>query len=459
MSGDIISLGRLVLVAPGMSLVSGAGDGSGPPPPPPPPPSGLANLSLFGHGQSNAQFANDYDGALLAMSQAVSAYLGATGTPARYSSPDTDVGGTAVYCGATGAQSYLAWGGDTAAAAAAAAYTTYGQGVLSYISSLTFEQREQIQALVIYWGETDSEFTDATGGLSYTDKPVYKAALLNDFAQIRAALGKTVGNCPVAIFGPPYGTSSGAAMVREAWAELSMDPANNLQWVIRQTYDSITRGDNWNPATGVETAGASNFGHRDAVDNVAFYRRGALAVARQIIAATGLPASTIPASLGAGIGPQITAAVLSGSTVTLTVQHDGGNDLVVPLLAAQGVGFMVLDGGTIPTAWNFIQATACVRVDATHLQLTLARAPTNPVAQCRLFYPFPAEFYAAQPLTEIGRGCAVTDNFGSISVPAQFDLNQIIGAGWRMNMPLCSPVTIAGSGSAASAEFGIPLSI
>ncbi len=461
----VVNLGRLLLAAPGVALRSatpstnggsgaGGGDGgsgnSG---------SGLSNIGLFGHGQSNAQFANDYDGALLAMSQAVAAYLTASGTATKYSSPDTDVGGTGVYCGYSGAQSYLIYGGDSVADAQAAQYSSFGAGMLAYIAGLTADQMSQIQSLIIYWGETDSEFTDSPGGLAYTDKPVYKAALQNDFGKIRAALGKTTANCSISIFGPPYGNASGASMVREAWSELSLDPSNNLNWVVRQTYDSITRGDNWSSITGVETAGTSpNVGHRDAADNVAFYRRGALAVARQVLASNGLSASIIPASLGSGIGPQITEAILSGASIILTVQHDGGNDLVVPLLAAEGVGFMVLDGGTVPTAWNFVQATACARLDATHLELTLARAPTNAAADCTLFYPFPAEFWTQQPLTEIGRGCAVTDNFGSVSVPSNFDLNQILGEGWRVNMPLCSPVTATGYGTNAVAQYGIPLS-
>jgi hypothetical protein len=456
----VITGGRLFLIAPGVPLesasgtttiVSGGGNTDTP--------SGLTNIALFGHGQSNAQFANDYDGALLEMAQAVSAYLEATGTAAKYSSPATDNGGTGVYCGFSGADSYLVWTADTVAAAQAAVYSSFGQAMMTYISTLTSDQMAQIQSLIVYWGETDSEFTDNTGGLAYTDKPVYKAALKNDFAQIRAALGKTAENCSISIFGPPYGNASGASMVREAWAEMALDPANNLNWIIRQTYDSITRGNNWNATTGVETTGTSpNDGHRDSADNVAFYRRGALAVARQVLANNGLSASLIPTPLGAGIGPQVIAAVLSGTTLTLTIQHDGGNDLVVPLLAQYGVGFWVLDGGTISTAWNFIQATACVRVDSTHLALTLARAPTNPVSECYLYYPFPAEFYSQQPLNEIGRGCAVTDNFGSVAVDVKFDLNQIIGQGWRVNMPLCSPVTINGDGANASALFGIALS-
>jgi hypothetical protein len=117
-----------------------------------------------------------------------------------------------------------------------------------------------------------------------------------------------------------------------------------------------------------------------------------------------------------------------------------------------------MDGGSITAPGPIIQAVACVRLDATHLQLTLANAPTNAASACRLFYPWPGEMWADQPLTEIGRGCAVTDNFGQIAVPAAYDLNQSLGFGWRVNMPLASPMTVTGSGAAASAAFGIALS-
>jgi hypothetical protein len=187
-----------------------------------------------------------------------------------------------------------------------------------------------------------------------------------------------------------------------------------------------------------------------------------------LTAKSAASAFVLPASLGTGIGPQIVAAKLSGATVVLTIQHDGGTDLVVPALSSphgtaaplpvQGVGFSVMDGGSIPAPGPIIQAIACVRLDATHLQLTLARAPTNEASACRLFYPWPGEMWADQPLTEIGRGCAITDNFGLIEVAAQCDLNQLLGAGWRVNMPLGSPMTMTGSGASASAEFGIALS-
>ena len=463
MTDNIVTGGRLLLVRPGLALTTAPATSGGAA-------SGLANLAVFGHGQSNAAYANDQDGALLATAQAVSAYLGATGTPAKFSGSATDVGGAGVYAGVAGWSSFLTYGGDSVAAAQAAAYNANGTGMLAMIAGMTAPQRAQTLAAIIYWGETDSALTAfaGSGGLGYADKPVYKAALLNDFGQIRAAFGKAAAQMPLALFGPPYGTSAGSAMVREAWAELAADAANNMVWAVPQTYDSITRGDVWNAATGVETIGTPNPGHRAAADNVAFYQRGALAVARAVLASNGLAASLLPSSLGAGTGPHIVAATLSGTTVVLTIRHDGGTDLVVPALSSpngtdaplpsQGVGFSVMDGGSIAAPGAIIKAVACVQLNATTLQLTLANAPTNAASACRLFYPWPGGYWADQPLTEIGRGCAITDNFGTVTVPANFDLNQLIGAGWRVNMPLASPVTVTGSDASASAEFGIALS-
>jgi hypothetical protein len=456
---NIVTGGRLLLARPGLALMTASATSGGVA-------SGLANVALFGHGQSNAAYANDQDGALLAMAQAVSAYLGAIGASAKFSGSATDVGGAGVYAGVAGWGSFLTYGGDSVVAAEAAAYGPDGTGMIPWIAALTGPEKAQTLAGIIYWGETDSALTafSGSGGLGYADKPVYKAALLNDIGQIRAAFGKISPEMPFGLFGPPYGTAAGSAMVREAWAELAAVPTNNLICAVPQTYDSITRGDVWNATTGVEVLGTPNPGHRDAVDNVAFYRRGALAMARAILASNGLAASLLPSSLGAGSGPQIVAATLSGAAVVLTIQHDGGTDLVVPTLAspngtdlalpAQGVGFSVMDGGSITAPGPIIQAIACARLDATHLQLTLARAPTNAAGACQLFYPWPGECWADQPLTEIGRGCAVTDNFGTVAVPANDDLNQLLGAGWRVNMPLGSPVTMTGS----SAAFGIALS-
>jgi hypothetical protein len=471
-TANLITGGRLLLLRPGLVLMTGddaasgdsgsGGSGSGGS-------SGLANIALFGHGQSNSVYANDQDGALLAMAQAVSSYLGATGTAAKYSGA-SDVGGAGVYAGVSGWGTFLTYTANTVQAAQAAAYNTNGTGMLAMIAALSDAEKTQTLGGIVYWGETDSALTafSGSGGLGYADKPVYKAALLNDFGQIRAAFGKSAAQMPLGLFGPPYGTAAGSAMVREAWVELAADAANNIVWAVPQTYDSVTRGNSWDSATGVETSVAASPGHRDAADNVAFYRRGALAMARAILASNGLSAALLPTSLGVGTGPRIVGATLSGATVVITIAHDGGTDLVVPSLSApngtdaplpaQGVGFSVMDGGSITSPGSIIQAISCVRADATHLHLTLASAPTHAAASCRLFYPWPGEYWTDQPLNEIGRGCAITDNFGTIALSAEYDLNQILGAGWRVNMPLGSPVTVTGSGSSAAATFGISLS-
>jgi len=466
---DITSLGRLVLAAPGVALQSGAvsvgssgGDGGGGP-------SGLADVTLLsGPGQSNAGYAETQDGAFLAMAQAVSFYLQSTGTPAVLTAwvnagqAGTEVSGIGVmeivtpslYGGAFLANA--AGASFSAASAASAALGSCGTGYAEYVAGLSGTQLGQIDALVSYWGENDS--------LEYgpTNKAVYKAALTNLLAQIRAMLGKSAAELPMIFFGPPYGLLPNyityPPALREAWAELGADAALNFCWAVRQSYDTISRNESWNAATGVASGGNTDGGHRSATDNVILFKRAALPAARAILRANGLPATLIPAALGSGLGPVVSDATLVGTDLSLTITHDGGNDLIVPLLASQGVGFALMDGGDTASPGNIIQAVSCVRVDATHLKVTLASAPVNPHPQCRLLYPWAGEYWTVQPDTEIGRSCAVTDNFATVSKPAGFDINAALGAGWAANMPLCSPVTVTGTGASASAAFGIALS-
>jgi hypothetical protein len=461
---DIISLGRLVMAAPGVALQSGAASsgtgGTG---------SGLGDITLLsGPGQSNAGYAATQDGALLAMAQATAFYLQAVGEPAILTSwvnqgqAGTEVSGIgvmeivtpALYAGAFLTNS--AGASFSAATAATAALGACGTGYSDYVAALSEAQIGRVNALVSYWGENDSlEFSPA-------DKAVYKAAIVNLLAQIRDLLGKTAVELPMLFFGPPYGLLPNyityPPALREAWAELDADPAQNFRWVVRQTYDTISRNELWNAATGVARGGNTDGGHRSATDNVILFKRAALPAARAILEANGLSAALIPAALGVGTGPAITDAALSGTDLMVTVTHDGGNDLVVPLLAAQGVGFSLMDGGTTASPGNMIQAISCARVDSAHLLVTLAEAPVSPHTQCRLMYPWAGEYWAVQPDTEIGRGCAVTDNFSTITKPAGYDINAALGNGWAADMPLGTPVTVTGSGLAAVAEFGIALS-
>ena len=185
--GNIITSGRLVLVRKGLVLTTAnttGATGSGGA-------SLLSNISLFGHGQSNAVYANDQDGALLDLAQAISAYLGGTGMAAKFSGL-LDVGGAGVYAGVSGwGSSPHLWRGPRPAASAAG-YTAEG-APYPLDHGADGSQKAQTLAGIIYWGETDSALTafSGSGGLGYADKPVYKAALLNDVGQIRGAFGKT----------------------------------------------------------------------------------------------------------------------------------------------------------------------------------------------------------------------------------------------------------------------------
>jgi hypothetical protein len=474
-ASDITSLGRVILATPGVVLRSastqiltntpsgggvdgGSGNANGGP-------SGLSDVTLLaGPGQSNAGYAETQDGAFTLLAQAVAFYLQAAGSYATLSAwvnagwAGTEVSGTGVMEIVTPAlygESFLSNSAGTdfsAATAANAALGACGTGYASYVAGLSGMQLGRINALVCYWGETDSlEYGPA-------DKAVYAAALTNLVAQVRGMLGKTAAEMPVIFFGPPYGLLPNyityPPTLREVWAEMDADPALNFNWAVRQTYDTISRNESWAASTGIASGGNTDGGHRSATDNVMLFKRAALPTARAILAANGLSAALIPASLGSGLGPRIVDAALSGVTLTLTIAHDGGTDLIVPLLASQGVGFSVMDGGSIASPGPIIQATSCTRVDATHLSLTLASALANANASCRLLYPWAGEYWAVQPDAEIGRGCAVTDNFATIVKPNNFDINTSLGVGWGANMPLQIPVTV----TSGVASYGIPLS-
>ena len=51
--------------------------------------------------------------------------------------------------------------------------------------------------------------------------------------------------------------------------------------------------------------------------------------------------------------------------LVVTVQHDGGTDLIVPAtLAATGQGWAVMDGGSVASPGAIVPATSCVRLNA-----------------------------------------------------------------------------------------------
>lgn len=74
-------------------------------------------------------------------------------------------------------------------------------------------------------------------------------------------------------------------------------------------------------------------------------------------------------SLTGTFGPQVTGAVLSGSDIDLTIEHDAGDDITVPTGAA--AMFHVEEDGTALTI------NSASRVDATTVRLNLGSSPTG----------------------------------------------------------------------------------
>jgi hypothetical protein len=217
-------------------------------------------------------------------------------------------------------------------------------------------------------------------------------------------------------------------MIRNEMPATSLLSAQNAVRAMPLTADSNPRGATWDPNTGLITAAGDN-NHLDATDNLRLGQVSAGPIARAVLASTGGDSLTAIPSGVPSVGPTITHAYRQSNTVIIvTVAHEAGTDLIVPLQAVTGVGWAVMDGGNEASPGTVRTATACARVDATHLQVTLGSALTSASSGCLLFYPYGN--------TWIYRGNAVTDNSASVERPAGWDIGADLGSFWDWNLPV-----------------------
>jgi hypothetical protein len=311
-----------------------------------------------------------------------------------------------------------------------------GLAVQGWIQSSTAAVDASDIAVILWaWSEDDST-------RQYGEKATYKAAATRFLSLERGMLSRSAASLPQVWWSAipfAYGNNDpGMQMQREVVAEMAADPAQNVTVVLPQTADSLPRGVGgpaltYDPAAGTWSGGDAL--HRDIADNQRFGRLAAPLAARAVLASAGGDTlNAIPAGVPSRGGPAVTHVYRqSGTTLVITIQHDGGADLIVPATqAATGIGWAVMDGGSAGSPGRIVSATACTRLSPTQLQITLAQPLVNPSAACRLFYPYGA--------ATIGRGNAVTDDLSTVAPPAGWDIAADLGSAWRLDMPVHVPM-------------------
>ena len=284
----------------------------------------------------------------------------------------------------------------------------------------------ELLAVVNLWTETDS------GNDPYSERANYQAARLLMYAAMRASFGKTAAQMPIYEIAPlPFQVGQSAGNGQGYFERQAFDAifagGNNVALCIGNTSDSLPAGASLNSGTGVFTGG--DLAHRAYSDLTRFgWLMGSQIGASLIAQGLGEFVSSVPAGVPVANGPKVTAAsVTAANTVTVTVQHDGGTALSAPLLAASGLGWSIMSGGSLASPGTVIAATACTVVDGTHLRLTFPGLGSPTVGTCLLFYGY--------GMVCLGPGSAIYDNYAAVTRPAGWD-PAALSAAAVLNRPL-----------------------
>jgi hypothetical protein len=385
-------------------------------------------IYLLFNGQSNAINYALNDGAAALLARGVAWYVGALAynvlATTAGSAPYTMQGGHGIYATSSG------WPGDfvhdpgDGSNPSTWLLGSDGLAVHGAVAALPAEDQADICAIVWPWNETDSI-------RNYSESNTFRAAALRYLSLLRSMLGDASNRIPLVWWNAiPYGTADGMTMHRQVVQSIVAAQTERVIIGNVQTGDSNPRGSSWDPATGIVTGG--DFAHRDSADNIRFAMLASPIVGRAMVASgymDSIPA--LPDTLPKIGGPAISHVYRqSNTTLVLTVVHDAGNDLKVPLQAAAGAGFAVMDGGAPGNAGPIVSAVSCQRLDSTHLRVELQRALQNSSGACHLYYPYGS--------TQIGRGNAVTDNFSAVVQPSGWNVGTDLGTAWTLDCPLAA---------------------
>jgi hypothetical protein len=386
-------------------------------------------LYLLVNGQSNAINYSMNDGAAALLARGIAWHLGAlaynvldtTGSPTSY----TMQSGHGIYAVSSAGYpgSFVQDPGD-GSNPSGWSLGSDGLALQQALAGLPAQDLADLCAIVWPWNETDSL-------RQYSEYNTFQAAALRFLSLLRAMLGDTSDRIPLVWWNAiPYGSADGITMHRQVVQSIASSPAQNVIVGNPQTSDSNPRGSSWDPTTGIATGGDS--AHRDSADNLRFAMLASPIVARALVASGYTDSiSTIPAALPSVGGPSIAHVFRRSNTVlVVTIVHDRGNDLKVPLQAVSGIGFAVMDGGAPGSDGTIVSAISCQRIDATHLQIGLNSALMNASSACHLYYPYGA--------ATIGRGNAVTDNFSAMAMPSGWNASADLGTGWSLDFPLAA---------------------